>query len=79
MSTIFQSKIILKIGILGDKWSIWCGKVVLDAVFYVLLNQIKFSIKEGDMRKEDEITNYKGDCVNPWGFSLSTTRQASDY
>ena len=39
--------------------------MVLDAVFYVLLNQIKFSIKEGDMRKEDEITNYKGDCVNP--------------
>ena len=79
MSTIFQSKIILKIGMLGDKWLIWCGKVVLDEVFYVLLNQIKFAIKEGVMRKEDEITNYRGDCVSPWGFSLSTTRQTSDY
>ena len=37
----------------------------LDEVFYVLLNQIKFAIKEGVMRKEDEITNYKGDCVSP--------------
>ena len=53
--------------------------MVLDEVFYVLLNQIKFAIKEGVMRKEDESTHYRGDCVSPRGFSLSTTRQTSDY
>ena len=79
MSTIFQSKIIFKNWDVRGKGLIWCGKVVLDEVFYVLLNWIKFAIKEGVVRREDKITNYEGDCVSHWGFSLSTIRQISDY